>query len=144
MVDKNFSNSFSRGFGYRYTLRSFHRPRLNTINAIIHPTTGDNTQLEATKPSFPQFTQLTPHCIKPKPTNAPIIECVVEMGISFHVASVTHIAAALGLPCLVLWPETNEAIWGPQGERVVILKEPRGLRTLDVNWVFEELALLLA
>lgn len=61
-----------------------------------------------------------------------------------HDSGITHIAAALGLRCLVLWPETNEAIWCPQGARVVILKEPRGLRALDGDWVFDELQGLLS
>jgi len=53
-----------------------------------------------------------------------------------HDSGITHIAAALGLPCVVLWPDTNETIWRPQGEKIVLLKEPRGLRALDVNWAF--------
>jgi heptosyltransferase-2 len=61
-----------------------------------------------------------------------------------HDSGITHLAAALGLPCLVLWPETNEAIWRPRGDRVVVLKEPRGLRALDVDWVFRELLGVLA
>ncbi|MCU0786762.1 MAG: glycosyltransferase family 9 protein [Verrucomicrobia bacterium] len=60
-----------------------------------------------------------------------------------HDSGITHIAAALGLPCVVLWPETNEAIWRPQGERIRLLKGPRGLRALDVDWVFDELQQLL-
>jgi len=61
-----------------------------------------------------------------------------------HDSGITHIAAALGLPCVVLWPDTNETIWRPQGERIVILNEPRGLRALDVGWVFNELTGLLS
>ena len=56
-----------------------------------------------------------------------------------HDSGITHIAAALGLPCVVLWPDTNQAIWRPQGDRVVLLNEPRGLRALDVDWVFSEI-----
>ena len=66
-------------------------------------------------------------------------ECAVFVG---HDSGITHLAAAIGLPCVVLWPETNPAIWRPQGERIVLLKEPRGLRALDVNWVFRELQAL--
>jgi len=66
--------------------------------------------------------------------------CVAFVG---HDSGITHIAAALGLPCVVLWPDTNESIWRPQGERIVLLKEPRGLRALDGDWVFAELKQLL-
>jgi ADP-heptose:LPS heptosyltransferase len=55
-----------------------------------------------------------------------------------HDSGITHIAAALGLPCVVLWPDTNEAIWRPQGTRIALLKEKRGLRALDIDWVFSE------
>jgi ADP-heptose:LPS heptosyltransferase len=67
-------------------------------------------------------------------------KCAAFVG---HDSGITHIAAALGLPCVVLWPETDEAIWRPQGSRVVLLKERRGLRALDVDWVFRELTRLL-
>ncbi|MCU0770790.1 MAG: glycosyltransferase family 9 protein [Verrucomicrobia bacterium] len=66
--------------------------------------------------------------------------CAVFVG---HDSGITHLAAALGLPCLALWPDTNEVIWRPRGERVVVLKEPRGLRALDVDWVFNQLQGLL-
>lgn len=55
-----------------------------------------------------------------------------------HDSGVTHIAAAVGLPCLVLWPGTNEVVWKPRGDRVSLLKEPRGLRVLDVEVVVRE------
>lgn len=61
-----------------------------------------------------------------------------------HDSGITHIAAALGLPCVVLWPDTNESVWGPQGEKVMLLKEPRGLRALDVDWVFREVMQVLS
>jgi len=67
--------------------------------------------------------------------------CAAFLG---HDSGITHIAAALGLPCVVLWPDTNELIWRPQGEQVMLLKEPRGLRALDVDWVFDEVTGLLA
>lgn len=65
-----------------------------------------------------------------------MLGCAAFVG---HDSGITHIAAALGLPCLVLWPDTNVTIWQPQGRRVVLLREPRGLRALDVHWVFTEL-----
>jgi len=68
-------------------------------------------------------------------------ECAVFVG---HDSGITHIAAALDLPCVVLWPDTNASVWGPQGGRVSLLKEPRGLRALDVDWVFREVLRLLA
>ena len=71
---------------------------------------------------------------------ARLVDCTLFVG---HDSGITHIAAALGLPCLVLWPDTRESVWRPQGRQVVILNEPRGLRALDVDWVLCELRRLI-
>lgn len=67
--------------------------------------------------------------------------CVGFVG---HDSGITHLAAALGLPCVVLWAHTVEEIWRPQGERVQILRETAGLHNLDVERVMAELATLLS
>ena len=56
-----------------------------------------------------------------------------------HDSGITHLAAAVGLPCVVLWPDTLEGIWRPQGERLVVLKEITGVRTISVEKVMNEL-----
>jgi heptosyltransferase III len=61
-----------------------------------------------------------------------------------HDSGITHLAAALGLPCVVLWADTSDAIWRPQGERVTVVKETRGLGALSVQRVIEELKQLLS
>ena len=66
--------------------------------------------------------------------------CMAFVG---HDSGITHLAAALGLPALVLWPDTVEEIWRPQGQDVAILKENSGLRALSVERVVNELAKLL-
>ena len=60
-----------------------------------------------------------------------------------HDSGISHLAAALGLPTLVLWADTVEEIWRPQGDRVTIVKEVTGLHTLSVERVMRELAQLL-
>ena len=60
-----------------------------------------------------------------------------------HDSGITHLAVALGLPTLVLWAETVEEIWQPQGERVMIVKESAGLHTLSVQRVADELGKML-
>lgn len=69
----------------------------------------------------------------------------LQSGVGFvgHDSGISHLAAALGLPCLVLWPDTREEVWRPQGERVAILKETTGLRTLSVERVLQELGQLV-
>jgi ADP-heptose:LPS heptosyltransferase len=56
-----------------------------------------------------------------------------------HDSGITHLAAAVGLPCVVLWADTLEEVWRPQGERLVILKEITGVRAISVEKVLNEL-----
>ena len=66
--------------------------------------------------------------------------CAAFLG---HDSGISHLAAALGLPCLILWGDTLEEIWRPQGERVTVIREISGLASLSVRRVTEELARLL-
>ncbi len=52
-----------------------------------------------------------------------------------HDTGITHLAAALGVPCVILWPQTKEAIWRPRSERVHVVREPAGLHKLSVERV---------
>ncbi|MCX8090305.1 MAG: glycosyltransferase family 9 protein [Verrucomicrobiae bacterium] len=60
-----------------------------------------------------------------------------------HDSGISHLAAALGLPCVVLWAETPEQVWRPLGERVRIVRDPEGIQRLDVERVWKELCGLL-
>ena len=55
-----------------------------------------------------------------------------------HDSGITHLAAALGLPCLALWADTEVSVWQPLGDRVTILRDPCGIQTLTVGRVAEE------
>lgn len=67
--------------------------------------------------------------------------CAVFLG---HDSGITHLAAALGLPTLVLWGETAETVWRPQGQHVRLLRGGPGLRQLEVAHVVRELSELSA
>ena len=60
-----------------------------------------------------------------------------------HDSGITHLAAAVGLPVLVLWGDSAEAVWRPQGERVIILKDAKNLADLSVSEVLKQIAQLL-
>ncbi len=60
-----------------------------------------------------------------------------------HDSGITHLAAALGLPTLVLWADTVEEIWRPQGEHVTVVREIAGLHTLNAQRVADELSRML-
>lgn len=52
-----------------------------------------------------------------------------------HDSGITHLAAALGLPGVVLWGDTNAAVWAPRSERMRLVRHPQGLGALPVNAV---------
>ena len=54
-----------------------------------------------------------------------------------HDSGISHLAAAVGLPTLVLWGDTVQAVWRPLGENVVTLHEPAGLARLPVAAVLQ-------
>ena len=66
--------------------------------------------------------------------------CVAFIG---HDSGITHLAAAVGLPLLVLWGESAEHIWRPRGETMTTLRDERGLQELPVARVLASLAHLL-
>jgi heptosyltransferase-2 len=66
--------------------------------------------------------------------------CVGFVG---HDSGITHLAAAVGLPCVVLWAHTTEEIWRPQGDRVQVLRELSGLHHLTTTRVLAALQPLL-
>ena len=57
-----------------------------------------------------------------------------------HDSGITHLAAAVGLPTLALWADTNVDIWRPLGNNVVILQGATGLDSLPVGRVLEQVA----
>jgi heptosyltransferase-3 len=79
--------------------------------------------------------------------NVPLAQLAVRLrscvGFVGHDSGITHLAAAVGLPCVVLWADTREEIWRPQGERVYIVREHSGLHNLGVDRVVSEMIRLL-
>jgi ADP-heptose:LPS heptosyltransferase len=43
-----------------------------------------------------------------------------------HDSGVSHLAAALGIPCVMVWGNSNATIWQPRGENVTLLKNRAG------------------
>lgn len=56
-----------------------------------------------------------------------------------HDSGITHLAAAVGLPCLVLWGPSNSLLWRPRGEKVLVLENDTGLAGLETATVWEVL-----
>jgi heptosyltransferase-3 len=65
-----------------------------------------------------------------------IQSCAAFIG---HDSGISHLAAALGLPGVVLWGNTAEEIWRPPHDRVIVLKNSAGLKMISVKQVMEKL-----
>jgi heptosyltransferase-3 len=59
-----------------------------------------------------------------------------------HDSGITHLAAAVGLPGLILWGETDEEIWRTPSDKMLVLRHPDGLADLPVSSVLHKIALL--
>lgn len=62
--------------------------------------------------------------------------CAAYIG---HDSGITHLAAAVGLPGVVLWGGTREEIWRPPSPAMRILRHAQSLNELPVELVFAEL-----
>jgi heptosyltransferase III len=60
-----------------------------------------------------------------------------------HDSGISHLAAAVGLPGVVLWSDTVEEIWRPPSEKVVVLRHSEGLARLPVGAVVEQVRIVL-
>lgn len=54
-------------------------------------------------------------------------------------SGITHLAAAVGVPCVVLWGSAELRRWRPLGERVVLVQDDEGLVALGGDLVWEVL-----
>jgi ADP-heptose:LPS heptosyltransferase len=67
-------------------------------------------------------------------------QCTAFVG---HDSGISHLAAAVGLPGLILWGDTMEEIWRPPHQTVSLLKHPGGLNKIGVERVILELERLM-
>lgn len=68
-------------------------------------------------------------------------QCTAFVG---HDTGISHLAAALGLPGIVLWGNSIEQIWRPPHEPVAILKNLGGIRLIPVEQVLAKLNAIAA
>jgi heptosyltransferase-2 len=60
-----------------------------------------------------------------------------------HDSGISHLAAAVGLPGVLLWGGSVQSIWRPPSERMVILSDHEALADLPVDQVFQSLRQVL-
>ncbi len=74
----------------------------------------------------------------PLPQLAAVLENAIFIG---HDSGISHLAAAAGARCILLFGPTDPAVWAPLNKNVKILRAPSGdLRQLDVDLVRDEVA----
>lgn len=56
-----------------------------------------------------------------------------------HDSGITHLAAAVGLPCVALWGPSNPKLWRPRGNHIVLVQDECGLPGLSPPVVWEVL-----
>jgi ADP-heptose:LPS heptosyltransferase len=66
-----------------------------------------------------------------------LAECAGFIG---HDSGISHLAAAVGLPAILLWGRTDQQIWRPPGDRITVLSDPAGLSNLSVESVITALS----
>jgi heptosyltransferase-2 len=71
---------------------------------------------------------------------AELQQCVLFVG---HDSGISHLAAAVGLPGLILWGETAAQVWRPPSAKIKLLHHQLGLQRLDASAVFQELLSIL-
>jgi heptosyltransferase-2 len=77
----------------------------------------------------------------------PLVELAERLqechGFVGHDSGISHLAAALDVPCVVLWAGTPEAVWRPLGQRVRLVRDPDGIQRLSVETVRAAIRALL-
>ncbi len=60
-----------------------------------------------------------------------------------HDSGISHLAAAVTVPSLILWGDSVEAVWCPRGREMMVLRDSNGLAGLSVPVVMNHLETLL-
>lgn len=114
--------------------------RATTLNFLLAGGEAERGRLERLATAAPATRVKIMHSA-PLPELARwLASCIAFVG---HDSGITHLAAAVGLPSLVLWGETEEAVWGPRGREMIILRDSHGLRSLSVPVVINHVEQLL-
>lgn len=83
------------------------------------------------------------HVISAQDLPLPVLAAVLEQCRLFlgHDSGVSHLAAAVELPCVLLFGPTDSAVWAPANTHVEVVDAPEGdLTQLEVESVWERVA----
>lgn len=114
--------------------------RATTLHLLLAGGEAERERLERLAAALPS-TRIKVMQSVPLPELAQwLASCIGFIG---HDSGITHLAAAVGLRSLVLWGETEEAVWRPRGREMTILRDSNGLANLSVPVVINHLEKLL-
>lgn len=117
-----------------------HLMQSTTLNLLLVGGEAERERLERLEKALPG-TRIKVMQSAPLPELAQwLASCVGFVG---HDSGISHLAAAVGLPSLILWGETEEAIWRPRGRNMTVLRDANGLAGLSVDVVINHLEKLL-
>ena len=117
-----------------------HLIKSTTLNLLLVGGEAERGRLERLEAALPG-TRIKLLQSVPLPELAQwLASCVAFVG---HDSGISHLAAAVGLPSLVLWGATEEAIWRPRGRNLPVLRDAEGLAGLSVEVVINHLECLL-
>ncbi|MDO9541670.1 MAG: glycosyltransferase family 9 protein [Kiritimatiellia bacterium] len=102
---------------------------------------AEASEITALRPLLPDF-----HIFDnlPLPDVASILS--VASGFVGNDSGLTHLAAALGIPVIALFGPTDPAVWGPRGDKILIIRSRRptteSLAKIGVEFVFQAISAL--
>ena len=104
------------------------------LNLLIVGGEAEGDRLERLVQGLP-----SDRCLIAKNMPLPEVALKLQQCIRFvgHDSGISHLAAAVGLPGLVLWGPTKREIWQPLGQKIDILQPAEGLTKLPVDTVYE-------
>ncbi len=117
-----------------------HLARTTTLNLLLVGGEAERERLGRLEAALPG-TRIKVMQSAPLPELAQwLASCVGFVG---HDSGISHLAAAVGLPALILWGDTEEALWRPRGRNMTILRDGSGLGGLSTAVVINHLERLL-
>ena len=94
---------------------------------------SDSRQLSRMKLTEPAERQTILESLSLPVLGAVLSQCAFFVG---HDSGISHLAAAAGIPCLLLFGPTNPDVWAPANDAVVVLQSPDGqLSNLETHTV---------
>jgi heptosyltransferase III len=111
-----------------------------TFNLLLIGGEAERNRLEHLAQPFPQTRIKQMQSVPLQELAQWMASCIGFVG---HDSGISHLAAAVGLPALILWGDTSEAVWRPRNQQLTVLRDSNGLKELSVPVVINHLDQLL-